>query len=199
METVVIRVYYDFASTLCYVAHRVMSGIVPQVHDLGVELQWRAIDLTDIVPWNRGDSFADEIREAVHNTGLSMGVEVEMPDAWVDSRPASEIALMTESEDDEARWREEVFRCFFEQRERELPPELVSMGRELVANGDGKQEDHGQVAASTKEAIALGVQGVPTFLLDVWPVGGIHDADTMLALLARFAKRYREHGHTAVN
>ena len=201
METVVIRVYYDFASTLCYIAHRVMGGIVPQVRDLGVVLQWRPIDLTEIVPWNRGDSFAQEIREAVHNTGSSMGVEVQMPDAWVDSRPASKIALLTESDEDEARWRDQVFRCFFELREKELTPELLSLGRDLSAhdNGRGAQDEPGQVAASTKEAIALGVQGVPTFLLDVWPVGGIQDADTMLDVLARFAERYREHGHTTVN
>ena len=46
METVTIRVYYDFASTLCYVAHRVMCRIEEEIGELGVELEWRPIDLT---------------------------------------------------------------------------------------------------------------------------------------------------------
>ena len=91
METVTIRVYYDFASTLCYVAHRVLTSIEPQIDELGVQLEWVPIDLTMAAPWDRGDSFADEVRDAVHGTASTLGVDVEMPDPWLDSRPASEI------------------------------------------------------------------------------------------------------------
>ena len=93
METVTIRVYYDFASTLCYVAHRVMCRIEREIGELGVELEWRPIDLTMAAPWDRGDSFRPDIRAAVRNTGLSLGIDVEMPDPWLDSRPASQVAL----------------------------------------------------------------------------------------------------------
>ena len=95
------RVYYDFASTLCYVAHKVLGRIDDRIGELGVELEWRPLDLTMIVPWDRGDSFTADVRTAVHNTGLSLGLDVEMPDPWLDSRPASAIALSAGSDSDE--------------------------------------------------------------------------------------------------
>ena len=132
MDTVKIRLYYDFASTLCYIAHKVLSGVETEIADLGVELEWRPIDLTMAAPWNRGDSFAEQVRTAVHNTGITLGVDVEMPDPWLDSRPASDVALSAPSASTEARWRYEVFDSIFERKTPELTPELVELAKELV-------------------------------------------------------------------
>ena len=50
MDTVKIRVYYDFASTLCYVAHHVLESVKDDIDDIGVQLEWRPIDLTEAAP-----------------------------------------------------------------------------------------------------------------------------------------------------
>ncbi len=85
-------------------------------------LEWRPIDLTMAAPWDRGDSFRPDIRAAVRNTGLALGIDVEMPDPWLDSRPASHVALCTQQPEDEARWRHAVFDTFFDARRRGSPP-----------------------------------------------------------------------------
>jgi predicted DsbA family dithiol-disulfide isomerase len=49
-----------------------------------------------------------------------------------------------------------------------------------------------EVERRTAEAHAAGVRGVPTFLLDVWPVGiGVQEEETMLDFLRRFAAKKR--------
>ena len=134
METVTVRVYYDFASTLCYVAHRVMCRIEHEIGELGVELEWRPIDLTMAAPWDRGDSFRPDIRAAVRNTGLTLGIDVEMPDPWLDSRPASQVALCLRTPADEARWRRAVFDTFFDRKTPRLTPDLERLARDLTGS-----------------------------------------------------------------
>ena len=200
-DPVTIRVYYDFASTLCYVAHRVLTEIEPQIEELGIELQWRPIDLTMAAPWDRGDSFTDEVRTAVRNTGLALGLDVEMPDPWLDSRPASHVALRTPSPEAEARWRRAVYDSIFEEGIPGLTPELQALAEKLTGPGPLPDFRSGYplVEESTNEAIALGVTGVPTMLLDNWMFGGVYDGESMISALSQLADKYREQGPSVVN
>jgi predicted DsbA family dithiol-disulfide isomerase len=204
-NTVRFRVYYDFASTLCYVAHRVLSGVAAEIAECDVELEWRPIDLTMAAPWDRGDSFTPEVRETVHNTGLALGIDVQMPDPWLDSRPASQIALSMPSLLAESRWREQVFTTFFEQGTPFLTTELVHLCRELTGEEPPPESASDDLSAypaleeSTREAFALGITGVPTILLDNWAFGGVYDGDTMVSALRQLAERYRDLGASIVN
>ena len=200
MDNVTVRVYYDFASTLCYVAHRVLSRVEDDIAALGVTLEWRPIDLTMAAPWDRGDSFRPDVRAAVRNTGLTLGIDVEMPDPWLDSRPASHVALHIASAQDEARWRHAVFDTFFEKRSFELTPDLLRLARNLgIGVIPNEAQGFGRVEESTREALAFGLTGVPTFLLDNWMFGGVYDDELMVSILRQLATQYRESGATAVN
>ena len=55
-----------------------------------------------------------------------------MPDPWLDSRPASYVALRAPSDGAEVRWRGEVFDSIFQRRTPELTPDLVELAIELV-------------------------------------------------------------------
>ncbi|MGH9886432.1 MAG: hypothetical protein ACREBE_12935, partial [bacterium] len=57
------RMYYDFASTLCYVAHRVFAELQPELDALGIELDWCPLDLAELLGWRRGVA-VDEARFA---------------------------------------------------------------------------------------------------------------------------------------
>ena len=50
-----VRTYYDFASTLCYIAHRVWGEMRADFESLGVELEWVPLDLAALVGWPRGE------------------------------------------------------------------------------------------------------------------------------------------------
>lgn len=201
MDFVKIRVYYDFASTLCYVAHRVITRVQNEITAEGIELEWRPVDLTMAAPWDRGDSFNDEVRESVRETALSLGVDIEMPDPWLDSRPASEIALATQNLADEARWRTAVFDTFFEAKTPQLTPQLRELASQLAPPDvlAAAPQMYGRVELSTEEAMALGVTGVPTFLLDNWVFGGVYDDESMVAALTQLADKFREQGLGIVN
>ncbi len=201
MEIVSIRVYYDFASTLCYVAHRVLLEVETEIADLGVDLEWRPIDLTMAAPWDRGDSFREEVRTAVRNTGMALGIDTEMPDPWLDSRPAAHVALSAPSAEAEAHWRKEVFDSIFERKTPELTPELLRLAKETIGLDSIPDAEQGfeRVEESTHEAIALGVSGVPTFLLDNWVFGGVYDGESMVEILRKLSEQYREIGTSAVN
>ena len=207
MDHVKIRVYYDFASTLCYVAHKVITRVMPQIQAEGIELEWRPIDLTTSAPWDRGDSFDEQVRSSIRATASTLGVEIEMPDPWLDSRAASEIALSTESLAAEARWRTAVFETFFEAQTPQLTPELRELAREVApaetlpapAVFGGGVEAYGRVELSTEEALALGLTGVPMFLLDNWVFGGVYDDESMVSALAQLADKFREQSLGIVN
>ena len=45
MERLRVRVYYDFASTLCYVGYRVMQRMRSDLDALAIVLDWTPLDL----------------------------------------------------------------------------------------------------------------------------------------------------------
>ena len=82
------RVYYDFASTLCYVAHRVFGELEPRLAELGVVLEWCPLDLAQLLGWRRGVPI-DEARIAnAERVAAELGVAVRPLPVWPDSRDA---------------------------------------------------------------------------------------------------------------
>ena len=59
-----VRVHYDFASSLCYVAHRVMQRMAGELAEIGVTLAWTPLDLARLVgPHQAGAAIPDSRRE----------------------------------------------------------------------------------------------------------------------------------------
>lgn len=178
-------VYYDFASTMCFVAQRVVDRISPELAALGVRLRWRPLDFTWLTGWQRGRPFRSEARRKAEVVAADLHVPVaHPPDLWMDSRPASEHALALSEE------REESFR-------QRVWSEVYDAGRDLGGEDllrelavDAPME-FPRLEAETRRARELGVAGVPSFVLGEWPVGGIQDDATMLRFLGRFAERQR--------
>jgi predicted DsbA family dithiol-disulfide isomerase len=115
-----------------------------------------------------------------------------MPPHWIDSRPAAAVALALHGTPKEAAWRERVWTAVFEEsRDPDDDGELASWARDLALDPAVLETPVASVEAATDRARALGVDGVPTFLLGSWPMPGIQDDATMLGLLRRFAERQR--------
>lgn len=192
-------VYYDFASTLCYVAHRVMEGLAGDLELLEIDLVWRPIDLTRITGWARGTAFPAALRARVEQTAAALGVHVRMPPRWIDSRPVSAVALGLRRRADEAAWRARVWRAIFEERcDLSDPADLPRLAAEAGIDPGDWQEPAalGRVTSETERARAMHVTGVPTFMLGRWPFGGIQEPETMRAMFARWARRQRrDPGH----
>ena len=93
MQRLQVPVYYDFASTLCYVAHRVLERMRPDLEALELELRWRPIDLTRLTGWRRGDAVEGLRGENALRVARELDVPLRMPQRWLGSRPAAAIAL----------------------------------------------------------------------------------------------------------
>ena len=193
-EPIRIRVHYDFSSTICYVAHRVMERLAPSVEELGLELAWTPIDLAGLLPYRRGEPMRGARRDNALRVAEELGVEVRMPGVWLDSRTAHAEAIHLEPGPATASWRERVFSAVFEEgRSMEGRAAVRGLAHELALDCDDAALERGERAllARTEAAGREQVSGVPTFMLGSWPFGGIQSEDTMRRVLGRFAERAR--------
>jgi 2-hydroxychromene-2-carboxylate isomerase len=194
VTTLRIPVYYDFASTLCYVAHRVMQGMAGDLAALAIDLDWRPVDLTGLTDWRRNAPIEGVRRENALRVARELGVPVRMPTAWPDSRPAHVVALGLPSDAKRAAWRERVWSGLHEEgRAIDEPRALAAMAADLgvdmlppVTPGALRR-----LAAETRGARQAGVSGVPTFQLGTFPMAGIQEPATMRATFERFGRRWR--------
>lgn len=196
-DRLVVPVFYDFASTIAFVAHRVMQRMRPELVALGVELDWRPVDLVRITGWARGAVVDGPRRENALRVARDLGVDVRMPAFWIDSRDAHAIALRLAGEPREPAWRERVWTAVFEEgRDVGRREDLERLAADLAIDVDRALDDaaRARLEADTEAACGAGVNGVPTFVLDGFPFGGIQEADAMRSLIGRWAAKRRRRG-----
>ena len=248
-EAIEVFVYYDFASSLSYVAHRVLARIDRQLAEERIELRWKPIDLTGIGNFRRGRPLDPARRRSLLDVSAALGVELDPPARWPDSRLAGEVALTLDMAIDrgldpavEKEWREEAFKAIHgagaadvagpgvrpASARRDAPDRRVAgadpadagvrpararreaPGRGVAAVerlfGDFERCGHfgkrgvaslddlaagRRLAEATRAAVAAGVEGAPTLMFDMFPLCGIHDEETMLGMIQRYARRRR--------
>lgn len=189
-----IPIHFDFASTLCYVAHRVMAAMVHDLDALGIELCWTPIDLAQLTGWRPGAEVPDLRRENAERVARELAVAVVVPRVWPDSRAANASVLLAEEAGAlrAAAWRERVWSTLFEER-RDLDDaaEVLRLAHRAgfafeAADLDGAAEE---LERRTLVAAAEEVTGVPTFMLDRWAFGGIQSPETMRSIFERWVSR----------
>ena len=186
-----IPVYYDFASTVCYVAHRVMGRMQADLDRLGLTLDWRPLDLTALTGWTRGTEVEGPRRTNALRVASDLRVDVRMPRAWLDSRAAHAIALTLAGTAKEPAWRERVWSAVFEEGRDLDPGTLARLADDLGLDLSlpPAAETLARLDAATDAARDAGVTGAPTLMLDEWPCGGIQEERTMRSLLERFVRK----------
>src|SRR5262245_925920 len=90
MANVIIPIYYDYASSLCYVAKKVME----QLHGkLEIELLWKGVQIARRHQgWKNGEMIGDEAKGKIFRVARETGVMLQVPDHWLDSTTALEGA-----------------------------------------------------------------------------------------------------------
>ena len=109
MTRLAVPVYYDFASTISYVAHRVIAGIAAEIEELAIDLEWRPIDMVVIAGWPRGVVVDGPRRENALRVARDLGIAARMPAYWLDSRPAACVARALAGTAREISWRERAW------------------------------------------------------------------------------------------
>lgn len=199
-EVLEIPLYYDFASSLCYVTHRVMQRLAPHLAELDCALVWRPIDLARLLGWPRRFVVPEERLQHLKGVARELDVPLRVPPRWLDSRRVNAAAILI-AEGDRVRgsyreptWRERIFTLVYEQsRTCDDPGQLAALAAELGFELSDTEWDAAvdRLESATREAHGLGVTGVPTFLLGGWPFAGIQSEDTMRSILGRYVARSR--------
>ena len=186
-----VPVYYDFASTLCYVAHRVAARLDADLEELGIELLWTPLDLAGLLRIQRGAEILPARRENAARVARELHVPVTVPRLWMDSRPALSVAVALGDSTRAATWRERVWTEVYETGG--ALDEALAWADELDVSISSAELEHAgrRLETTTHEASAAMVTGVPTFMLGEWAFGGIQEVSTMRSVLSRFAERRR--------
>jgi predicted DsbA family dithiol-disulfide isomerase len=189
-----VPVYYDFASTLCYVAHRVSGRLHADLEELGIDFRWTPLDLASLLGIQRGAEILPARRANAARVARELEVAVSVPRLWMDSRPALTMAVALSDSPRAATWRERVWSEVYEAG-RSLAAEdaVAALAQDLglVVSAAELESAGRELERSTFEASSAMVTGVPTFMLGEWAFGGIQEEATMRAVLRRFAERRR--------
>jgi len=196
MARIVIPIYFDYASTLCYIAWRIIGELKLE---LDFEPLWKGVP----IPWRNhasrpGNALGTVERAKIATVIAETGVQVIPPERWIDS----EAALMGSELAREAgvfeSFHGRVFRSAFElgldishlDRLIEIAA-ATGMDPEAFRQGIQERLTAARLIENKSEADRFSALGYPTFILGEFPLIGIQPKETMRLLLARFLSQRR--------
>jgi predicted DsbA family dithiol-disulfide isomerase len=189
-----IPIYFDYASTLCYVAWRIVSELE---RELDFEALWKGVPIA--VRDHRakpGRIVTDLERQKVLMVAAETGIAVAMPPAWLDSTDALLGSEVARSCGVFRNYNDAMFRAAFEQRRNigdRAEVEDVAARAGLDLEWFRRELQRGATAArleaNRREADEFSALGYPTFILGDFPMTGIQPKDSMRLILSRFIQQ----------
>jgi predicted DsbA family dithiol-disulfide isomerase len=194
MPRIVIPIYFDYASTLCYVAWRIVGELEDE---LCFTALWKGVPIALRNYRTRpGLPLGPRELETISNVAAETGIAVEPPARWLDSDKALQGSELAREAGAFALYHDAVFRAAFEQGMDIGDLEVLS----AIAGRAGMDPIHfrdeiergrmaARIAANKAEADSFSALGYPSFILGDFPLTGIQPIETMRQLLARFIER----------
>jgi predicted DsbA family dithiol-disulfide isomerase len=194
MDRLRIPIFFDYASTLCYIAWRIVRELEAE---LGFEALWKGVPiaLRDFRA-KPGRVLGELERQKVLMVAAETGILVAPPASWIDSRAALQGSELARDAGVFAAYHDAVFRAAFEAGDDISQPavleaiaERAGMNRadfrEGLASGrmESRLEDH------KREAEEFSALGYPTFILGDFPLIGIQPIESMRMLLGRYIQQ----------
>ena len=194
MPQIVIPIYFDYASTLCYVAWRIVGQLE---RELGFTALWKGVPIALRNYRTRpGLPLGPLELETIRNVAAETGIAVEPPALWLDSDKALHGSELARAAGAFAEYHDAVFRAAFEQRVDIGDIELLSAIAALAGMKPAHFRDEiergrmaARIAANKAEADSFSALGYPSFILGDFPLTGIQPIETMRSLLMRFIQR----------
>lgn len=196
MDSIVVPIYFDYASTLCYIAWRIIGELRLE---LDFEPFWKGVPIRWRSHSSRPGNALGPIEWAkIAGVITETGVQVVPPGRWIDS----DAALMGSELAREAcvfdAFHDLAFRHAFELRRDISHLDCLSE----IAAAAGMQVDNfqdaiqrrltmAQLRANKSEADQFCAIGYPSFVLGEFPLIGIQPKETMRLLLSRFITQRR--------
>jgi len=191
MPAILVPIYFDYASTLCYIAWRIVRELEPE---LGFEALWKGIPISlRDYRTKAGRELGAIERQKVLTVIAETGIPVAPPAQWLDSVAALEGAELAREAAVFRLYHEAVFRAAFEQR-RDIArlevlgeiAERAGMDRARFQADIESRRMAPRIEEHRREADRFSALGYPTFILGDFPLTGIQPIDTMRMVLRRF-------------
>ncbi len=197
MNRIRIPIYFDYASTLCYIAWRIVAELEDE---LGFEALWKGVPIaTRDFRFKPGRVLGERERQKVLLVAAETGIAVAPPPSWLDSMPALEGSEIARDAGVFPAYHDAVFRAAFEQGA-DIAERAVLDAIAQCAGIDRSQFraalDSGamsaRIAGHKREADEFSALGFPTFILGDFPMIGIQPIESMRLLLGRFIRQRAE-------
>jgi predicted DsbA family dithiol-disulfide isomerase len=197
MNRVRIPIYFDYASTLCYIAWRIVKELEAE---LDFEALWKGVPIASRDHRAKpGRVYGEDERRKVLMVAAETGIQVAPPRCWIDSTAALQGAEIARDAGAFAAYHEAVFRAAFEKGADIASAEVLddiaqrcgidrARFRELLDAGAMEA----RIAAHKCEADEFSALGYPTFMLGDFPMTGIQPIESMRLLLGRFIQKRAE-------
>lgn len=190
MSQVIVPIYYDYASSLCYVAKRVMAQLDGQ---LEIALLWKGVQISRRHPgWKNGEMIGDEARGKIFRVARETGVTLRVPERWLDSASALAGAEFAREHGKFAEYHDAVFAAVFEEGKDIGDLHILLNLAEQIGLPVAELEQAlragtftARVKETEAEATTFGIVGYPTFMLGEFPLIGIQPTETMRLLIQR--------------
>jgi len=193
MSRVRIPIYFDYASTLCYIAWRIVSQLEDE---LGFDALWKGVPIaTRDFRFKPGRVLDERERQKVLLVAAETGIPVAPPPSWIDSMPALQGSEIARDAGVFPAYHDAVFRAAFEQgadiADRKVLDAIahragVDQSKFCTALESGAMT--ARLAEHKREADEFSALGYPTFILGDFPMIGIQPIESMRLLLGRFIR-----------
>jgi len=194
MAKTVIPIYFDYASTLCYVAWRIVSQLE---RELDFTALWKGVPIALRNYRTRpGLPLGPLELGRIRNVAAETGIAVEPPARWLDTDKALQGSELAREAGAFGVYHDAVFPAAFEQRADIGNLDLLSAiaaraGLDRARFRDDLERGRmaARIAANKAEADRFSALGYPSFILGDFPLIGIQPIESMRMLLARFLER----------
>jgi predicted DsbA family dithiol-disulfide isomerase len=194
MPRIQVPIYFDYASTLCYIAWRIVNDLE---RELEFEALWKGVPIA--IRDHRakpGRIVTDREREKVLMVAAETGIKVAMPLAWLDSSLALAGAEIARDAGAFRAYHDAMFRAAFDDRRNIGDPSVVDevaavagldldLFRRDLRSGVATR----RLEANRNEADSFTALGYPTFILGDFPLTGIQPIGSMRLILNRFIQQ----------
>jgi predicted DsbA family dithiol-disulfide isomerase len=189
-----IPIFFDYASTLCYIAWRIVT---PLEDELGFEALWKGVPIASRDHRAKpGRVLGERERQKVLSVAAETGIRVAPPASWIDSTLALQGSEVARDAGVFAAYHDAVFRAAFDDCA-DISDRAVL---ETIAQRAGIDRakfrdalDTGAMAERLdqhkREADEFSALGYPTFMLGDFPMIGIQPIESMRMLLGRFLQK----------
>ena len=199
-----ITVFSDYICPFCYIGTETLRRIQPEVPPF--TLEWKGFQIhpeypaTGIPMERRVAQYGQERYAAIWRNILSLAesIELEMrpPQVLTNSLMALEATEYAKAQGKETAFSRAVYRAYFHDGENIGDPEVVLSLVEQTGLDPAEVQDHlkggtysARLEAFHQEARALGVSGVPTFVVGPAQIVGAQSPEVFVNMLKRVAER----------